>query len=977
MCIQHVVNAVEVEKFGIVEETVQRMKPIIQEKINQETKQTEVSLQFTNKVVDISVVALRQIRSFQKTTEISQLQVKAVDIPVVLVVETPLVQVMEETAEIPQLQVKLVDVPVVFVVPVPQVQVLKKTVEDPQLQIVEKTVENPETQIDTCLTCDAKCMVACETCVKDNMFMVPGEITVAGKMDFPRETLQQNKIFRVIKKCLEMTSGAGTALSANGSKRQQHTQGARQAAQKRESEVKQRGEQGREEREEGRKGQRGRDQEGRKEERGAEEAELVEKDVTGWTEVTRKKKKMVQIFVKVDGGKTSMMEMKMSDKVDDIVKKIPISDQDVYVTSEGRVLRGGDELRKCGVRDGCTVEVMRRMRGGGRHKDKKNKVEKKQVAILRRSESPQAQLEQKDEEESKCDEGQAISEDVVQQVLERGLDVLGGAEALERLSEGSDDEVDKKMELFLVAFKKSCRLPPVLVEELEKLAKSEVTARRAEMKSQAAENVTKNEDEAEKVSRKAKEEQSEKVREQSTDVPDATSGLDEARTGRGNTGLVRGGGESCQTDETRGKGKGKGNGGKGEHGNKGGLGSKGTNEAQQSKRMIKGTDEDELDEKEHEEDERVQVAPNMGAGGSHPQATTDPGEEDGKRKRWADFDDEDEKQRQEGQDAKKEEMRAGEREDEVKGEKVTGKEETTDEKPPGLEDVEKEPKTQEEEKQNRVESEQEAQEEEKRRALEAREQRRALEAREEERRVHEAREEKRRAQEAREERRTQEAQEEERAPEAPELRRSEREVSAQKERREQESEVEAQGGREQESEEVRNRTQEECVEEKREGENRNQFCENSDVSNRHMTWWRKAWWIRIDDGSSMRSARGRRRVWRAARRAAEQARDGDRVEETHCLAEEAKWEKWGKRQADRQCTESTLHLVLHLPQNATATATTQATATATAGPLQQQQQQQQQQSDEQDREGANFVQSSRQRDCAPSFVPWDWRSVAQ
>ena len=151
------------------------------------------------------------------------------------------------------------------------------------------------------------------------------------------------------------------------------------------------------------------------------------------------------------------------------------------------------------------------------------------------------------------------------------------------------------MERFLVAFKKGCRLPPVLVEELEKLAKSEVTARRAEMKSQAAEDVTKNEEEAEKVPRKAKDEQSEKVREQSTDVQDVTSGLDEAR---GNTGLVRGGGESCQTDETRGNGKGKGNGGKGEHGNKGGLGSKGTNEAQQSTKMIKGTDEDELEEKE-------------------------------------------------------------------------------------------------------------------------------------------------------------------------------------------------------------------------------------------------------------------------------------------------------------------------------------------------------------------------------------------
>ena len=61
-------------------------------------------------------------------------------------------------------------------------------------------------------------------------------------------------------------------------------------------------EQDREEREKGRKGQRGRGQEGRKEERRVEEAESVEKDVTGWTEVTRKKKKMVQLFVKVDGG---------------------------------------------------------------------------------------------------------------------------------------------------------------------------------------------------------------------------------------------------------------------------------------------------------------------------------------------------------------------------------------------------------------------------------------------------------------------------------------------------------------------------------------------------------------------------------------------------------------------------------------------------------------------------------------------------
>ena len=65
-------------------------------------------------------------------------------------------------------------------------------------------------------------------------------------------------------------------------------------------------------------------------------------------------------------------------------------------------------------------------------------------------------------------------------------------------------------------------------------------------------------------------------------------------------------------NETCGKGKGKGNGGKGEHGGIGEDGGKGIQ--QQSMKMMKGEEEQVTDE----EDERVQVAPNMGAGGSHP-----------------------------------------------------------------------------------------------------------------------------------------------------------------------------------------------------------------------------------------------------------------------------------------------------------------------------------------------------------------------
>ena len=104
------------------------------------------------------------------------------------------------------------------------------------------------------------------------------------------------------------------------------------------------------------------------------------------------------------------------------------------------------------------------------------------------------------------------------------------------------------------------------------------------------------------------------------------------------------GDETHRMNETCGKSKGKGNGGKGEHGGKGDRRGKGS---QQSVKMLKGEEVQETDE----EDEWVQVAPNMGAGGSHPQATTDPEEgraEEQKRGtrnlRWADCDDKEEEE---------------------------------------------------------------------------------------------------------------------------------------------------------------------------------------------------------------------------------------------------------------------------------------------------------------------------------------------
>ena len=79
----------------------------------------------------------------------------------------------------------------------------------------------------------------------------------------------------------------------------------------------------------------------------------------------------------------------------------------------------------------------------------------------------------------------------------------------------------------------------------------------------------------------------------------------------------------CQTDETSRKGKGKDNGEKVSLEGKGGAGSKGT---QQVENFV--TDEDQenmraMKREEDGEDEWVQVAPDMVAGGSHHQATSD------------------------------------------------------------------------------------------------------------------------------------------------------------------------------------------------------------------------------------------------------------------------------------------------------------------------------------------------------------------
>ena len=86
---------------------------------------------------------------------------------------------------------------------------------------------------------------------------------------------------------------------------------------------------------------------GGKEERGGSEGERVErkdekdkeveKNVTGWTLVTRSTKqmrRMVQIFVNVDGMKTVAMVVSPEEKVQMTLDTVSGSDWDLYVTCE-------------------------------------------------------------------------------------------------------------------------------------------------------------------------------------------------------------------------------------------------------------------------------------------------------------------------------------------------------------------------------------------------------------------------------------------------------------------------------------------------------------------------------------------------------------------------------------------------------------------------------------------------------------------
>ena len=102
------------------------------------------------------------------------------------------------------------------------------------------------------------------------------------------------------------------------------------------------------------------------------------------------------------------------------------------------MLKRCEKLKSCEVTDGCMVQVTSRMRGGGKHKDKKSKVEKKQAASGKT-------LEQKFVEEIRTDvslETQEKDEDKMIHLLDED----SMSSWVEFWSKESDDEVGQNME---------------------------------------------------------------------------------------------------------------------------------------------------------------------------------------------------------------------------------------------------------------------------------------------------------------------------------------------------------------------------------------------------------------------------------------------------------------------------------------------------------------------------------------------------
>ena len=277
-------------------------------------------------------------------------------------------------------------------------------------------------------------------------------------------------------------------------------------------------------------------------------SEQVKKDVTDWTVVSRskKQKRMIQIYVKVDDGKVIPTEVNLTDdKVEDVMRQIPNS-EDAYVTTQGRVLKRSEKLKSCGVTDGCTIQVTSR---GGRHKDKK----RKESAKIERTEH---RVDQKDDgvgsvtmdsaqpmeerpEQRWPDEGRRektpvmreCDNDTVIQMIEQNE---VHRKLVESISASNDFEVEWMVQEYM---RDSCETLGWSNEQAEMMECGIRWAVEARRKGRGEEKEQRRQEEQEQ---RRREEHLEETRAESTDEPKVTSRVAEMKTGRGSASLVQG-----------------------------------------------------------------------------------------------------------------------------------------------------------------------------------------------------------------------------------------------------------------------------------------------------------------------------------------------------------------------------------------------------------------------------------------------------
>ena len=306
------------------------------------------------------------------------------------------------------------------------------------VQTVQKTVENPQAQfLDE--------IVGMPVVVQRKVPMVQMQKTVeVPQVESDKRGVASRNVAKVISITKDVDNDVGHPLSVNTDvmndditqqvqKQQQHwhSNHSKQAMQRRG---------GKEERERGRKGEGERGQAGRKKEEEkqavGERGKQVEKDVMDWIVVRRnirQRKRTIQIFVKVNESKAFPLDVSPDDRVNDVIRQIQ-SDEDAYVTMHGRVLRKSEQLKSCEVTDGCTIQVTSRLRGGGKHKNKRSMTETK-----RNVDESGKKDQQVGSMSDKCQEMTQAQKDVLIQTIEGNE---GYRRLIKTISETEDWEYD-------------------------------------------------------------------------------------------------------------------------------------------------------------------------------------------------------------------------------------------------------------------------------------------------------------------------------------------------------------------------------------------------------------------------------------------------------------------------------------------------------------------------------------------------------